>query len=118
MKDQNKKAKEIESEENPIDNRIAAVRDLIFGENIQQYDQDFKDVYQRIKDLENQTNTNLNALSEDLNSRLDELQKSLESIIDNLRSDMNEKIEELDDAKADRRKLGKALEKIGSMLQE
>ena len=42
-----------------VDNRIAAVRDLIFGENILQYNTEFEDVFSRIKTLENDTQKNV-----------------------------------------------------------
>ncbi len=101
-----------------MDNKLAAVRDLIFGENMQEYSQEFDDVYNKIKKLKEETSTNLTDTTNKLERRIDELQASLERSIEDLTSDMNQKLEELDDAKADRAKLGKALEKIGQMLQE
>lgn len=40
-----------ESNSNQVDSRIAAVRDLIFGENIQQYNTEFSDLYKKIENL-------------------------------------------------------------------
>lgn len=123
-----------------VDSRIAAVRDLIFGENIQQYDSEFSDIYEKIKQLKESTKNNLsdavnnldNQLTEQKSSSADELSKAishlenkladLESLMDHkiqdLQDDLDKKLADLDDEKTDRRKLGKALEKIAMMLQE
>jgi len=101
-----------------IDSRIEAVRDLIFGENIKQYDSDFEDVYAKIDSLKNDTNKNLNNAIENLENKLSDLETLLENKIQDLTDDVEKRIADLDDEKADRRKLGKALEKIALMLQE
>lgn len=104
--------------QNAVESKIAAVRDLIFGENMQEYSQEFDDVYAKLKKQKEETAENLANTTERLENRINELQASLERSIEDLTSDMNQKLEELDDAKADRRKLGVALEKIAQMLQQ
>ena len=42
-----------------IDVRIAAVRDLIFGEYIEQYDPELAGIYDELKVLEDKINKNL-----------------------------------------------------------
>ncbi|MEN8704070.1 MAG: hypothetical protein ABF311_06785 [Polaribacter sp.] len=101
-----------------IDTRIAAVRDLIFGENIQQYNTEFEDVYERIKTLEVTSKQNLTNTVIALESKLSDLENLMDHKFQELNSDLDRKITELDDEKTDRRKLGKALEKIALMLQE
>ena len=101
----------------PVDSRIAAVRDLIFGENMQQYDQDFNEVSNQIAELRKATDKNLESLASSLQNKIDALQKATEVSIEKLTTDIDKKLERLDDAKADRKKLGKALEKIALMLQ-
>jgi predicted transcriptional regulator len=104
--------------QNAVDSKIAAVRELIFGENMQEYSQEFDDVYSKLKKQKEETADNLADTTAKLENRINELQASLERSIEDLTSDMNQKLEELDDAKADRRKLGQALEKIAQMLQQ
>ncbi|QTE22905.1 hypothetical protein [Polaribacter cellanae] len=101
-----------------VDSRIAAVRDLIFGENIQQYNTEFADVYDRIKVLQNETQKNLNDSVTDLENKLADLESLMEHKFQDLNNDLDKRLADLDDEKADRRKLGKALEKIALMLQE
>ncbi len=101
-----------------IDNRIAAVRDLIFGENIQQYNSEFADVYKRIDELEQLSNQKLSESVSTLENKLAELESLMERKILDLTNDFEKRLADLNDKKADRRKLGKALEKIALMLQE
>ncbi|KOY52938.1 hypothetical protein [Polaribacter dokdonensis] len=101
-----------------IDTRIAAVRDLIFGENIQQYNSEFEDVYNRIKSLEEASQKSLADSVASIESKLADLESLVDHKFQDLNDDLDKKLADIDDEKADRRKLGKALEKIALMLQE
>ncbi|WP_397446172.1 hypothetical protein [Polaribacter sp. R77954] len=101
-----------------VDSRIAAVRDLIFGENIQQYNSEFADVYNKIESLKNSTNKNLTEAVTNLENKLADLESLVDHKFQDLNDDLDKRLADLDDEKADRRKLGKALEKIALMLQE
>lgn len=101
-----------------VDSRIAAVRDLIFGENIQQYNTEFADVYDKLKALENQTRSNLAESVIQLENKLADLESLMDHKFQDLSEDLDKRLADLDDEKADRKKLGKALEKIALMLQE
>ncbi|TVZ57083.1 hypothetical protein OD91_2389 [Lutibacter sp. Hel_I_33_5] len=102
---------------NSVDSRIAAVRDLIFSENIQQYDEQFNDVNSKIEALRKETESNLHQTTQSIEKKLADLQNLMESRFDALTKDLDKRLEKLDDTKADRRKLGKALEKIALTLQ-
>ena len=117
MANKNNQNKEPEAKQQ-VDSRIAAVRDLIFGENIQQYNTEFADVYDKIKALKEETSQNLNEAVADIESKLADLERLMDDKFQDLNSDMDKRLAELDDAKADRVKLGRALEKIALMLQE
>lgn len=101
-----------------VDSRIAAVRDLIFGENIQQYNSEFEDVFNKIKALQNETQKNLGDSVTNLENKLADLESLMDHKFQDLNEDLEKKLADLDDEKADRKKLGKALEKIALMLQE
>jgi uncharacterized protein YukE len=102
----------------PTESRIAAVRDLIFGENIQQYNSEFADVYDKIKTLQEESSKNLSEAVGEIESNLADLERLMDNKFQDLNSDLDKRLADLDDAKADRVKLGKALEKIALMLQE
>ena len=98
------------------DGRLAAVRDLIFGENILQYNSEFEDVFNKIKILENETQKNLENAVVTLERKVSDLEGLMDHKFQDLNEDLDKKLNELDDEKADRKKLGKALEKIALML--
>jgi len=98
--------------------RIAAVRELIFGENMQQYSSEFADVYDKIKSLKENTDKNLSESVTNLENKLSDLESLMDHKFQDLNDDLDKRLADLDDEKADRRKLGKALEKIALMLQE
>lgn len=101
-----------------IDSRIAAVRDLIFGENIQQYDSEFADVYEKIKALQDESRRGLAEAVTNIENKLADLESLVDHKFQDLQDDLDKRLADLDDEKTDRRKLGKALEKIALMLQE
>lgn len=101
-----------------VDSRIAAVRDLIFGENIQQYDSEFSDVYDKINALKEETKKNLAESVTNIENKLADLESLVDHKFQDLNDDLDKRLADLDNEKADRRKLGKALEKIAQMLQE
>lgn len=106
------------AESHQEDSRIAAVRDLIFGENIQQYNKEFADVYEKIKVLDTETKRSLEASVTHLENKLADLESLIDHKFQDLNEDLDKRLADLDDEKADRKKLGKALEKIALMLQE
>ncbi|MFK8061278.1 MAG: hypothetical protein AB8B78_14470 [Polaribacter sp.] len=98
--------------------RIAEVRELIFGENMKEYNSEFADVYSKIKSLKESTDKNLNEAVTSLENKLSDLESLMDHKFQDLNDDLDKRLADLDDEKTDRRKLGKALEKIAQMLQE
>lgn len=108
----------VEGNNQQVDSRIAAVRDLIFGENIQQYNTEFDDVYSKIKSLKEETENNLSESVTNIERKLADLESLMDNKFQDLNEDLERRLADLDDEKTDRKKLGKALEKIALMLQE
>ena len=113
-----KKSENQNAANSPEIDRIEAVRNLIFGENIQQYNNEFADVYEKIKGLEDDAKQSLAATVSNLENKLADLESLMDHKFQELNDDVDKRLADLDDEKADRRKLGKALEKIALMLQE
>jgi len=111
--DQNKDATAQQSS----DSKIAAVRNLIFGENIEQYNSEFAYVNEKIKALREESSKNLAETVQDIESNLADLEGLTDTKFQDLNSDLNKRPADLDDVKADRVKLGMALEKIVLMLR-
>ncbi|RNL84966.1 fructose 1,6-bisphosphatase [Sinomicrobium pectinilyticum] len=98
--------------------KIEAIRNLIFGENIQEYNSEFeslkKDILQKRKELQGlieDTRTELmqtiDNLGTDVNIRITELENSLQ-----------EKADTLDQNKVDKSTLGKLLIQIGEKIKD
>ena len=98
--------------------RLEAIKNLIFGENIVQIDQDFQVlkslIEQRKEELENyievtrkELTQNIDNLATDLNIRLTDLEHSI-----------NEKSEELNHKKVDRNLLGTLLVSLGEKIMK
>ena len=104
--------------EQPLDSssKIEAIKNLIFGENIEQYDSEFdtlkKDLDKKKKQLEdyidevrNELMQSIDSLSTDVNIRITDLEDSL-----------NAKAEQIAEDKMDRRELGKILISLGEKI--
>ncbi len=98
--------------------KIDAIKQLIFGENMQAYDSEFESVK---KDLLNK--------KKELESLIDEVRSELIQSIDNLSTDVNIRITELEDSigtkidkldhkKADRKLLGELFTKLGEKISQ
>lgn len=98
--------------------KIEAIKNLIFGENIAEYNDEFdaikKDLDNKkaaLEDLISSTSIELNKaidnLSTDLNIRITELEDTLEA-----------KTSELNEQKVDRKLLGNLLVKLGNKISE
>jgi gas vesicle protein len=96
--------------------KIEAIKNLIFGENIEQYDSEFdtlkKDLDKKKKILEdyidevrNELMQSIDSLSTDVNIRITDLEDAL-----------NAKAETLTEQKVDRKELGKLLINLGEKI--
>ena len=75
-----------ESISNQVHSRIAAVRDLIFGENIQQYNTEFSDLYKKIENLQEETRKSLSDSVINLENKLADLESMKFRYYKNFRS--------------------------------
>lgn len=131
MKDMEDKKKE--SKENPqepqaqtpppakgpaVDPQIDAIREIIFGQNIRQYNEQFDHI-----------NVEIDKLRVELMEKLMQTRGELENMISDLREDTTQKllalrehtdaeVARLDEAKADRRLLGTLLVEIGEKIRK
>lgn len=112
------KTKPIQAPEDNNASKIEAIKNLIFGENIAEYNTEFEaikaDINKKkaaIEDLIDSTRAELNKaidnLGTDLNIRITELEDSVENKLDNL-----------DENKVDRKLLGDLLIKLGHKISE
>ena len=111
-----KKTEDSVNEQAESASKIEAIKNLIFGENIIQYDSEFQTLKQ---DLENK--------KKQLENYIDEVRNELMQSIDSLSTDVNIRITDLEDAintktdalsekKVDRKELGKLLVSLGEKI--
>jgi len=102
--------------------KMDALKDLIFGEEYaairESLEQLAVETDQRFNDLSQTISERIDTLEQNINHKIDTLSQELNERINKLEANTNKAIEKLDDKKADRLKLGRALEKIGKSLQE
>lgn len=107
-----------EKEKSPMDSssKIEAIKNLIFGENIQQYDSEFETLKNEIDkkkallenyidEVRNELMQSIDSLSTDVNIRITDLEDSLQA-----------KTDALADEKVDRKELGKLLISLGEKI--
>ena len=111
------------------DPKIEAVKQLIFGENMQQYDSEFNEIKALIKKTRTEIESEVNDTREALNKLINQTKDALTNEIGDLRSDMNKKmtqlradmdesVADLDNRKLNRKLLGALLQEMGKQISE
>lgn len=128
-----KKVQEEAEEQKPAgfatDPKIEAVKQLIFGENMQQYDSEFNEIKALIKKTRTEIEEELNDTRDALNKLINQTKDTLSTEVSDLRSDMNKKVmqlrgdmdesvADLDERKVNRKLLGTMLQEIGKQIAE
>lgn len=113
----NTESQQLDSTHAESNSKLDAIRNLIFGENIQQYDSEFdllkKDILakrQELHDLVEETR-------EELNKAVDNISTDLNIRISDLESKMQEDLEDINAAKVDRNMLGDALISLAEKIK-
>jgi|GEM_PF-816594 len=125
----NKKETDLELEENNIedqgkvveetsDPRIDAIKDIIFGENIKEYNAEFRKIKEYIEEQKAILETAIDSLRSDMDKLLEEVRNDFDDSVKSLKDRTLEEMNNLDDAKTNRATLGSMLEDIGKKLQE
>ena len=111
------------------DPKIEAVKQLIFGENMQQYDSEFNEVRATIKKTKQELVNEIDETRTALTDLINETRESLNKAVSDLRNDMNKKtsqlradlddsVADLDERKVNRKLLGELLQMMGKQIAE
>ncbi|MBL4709037.1 MAG: hypothetical protein JKY48_11440 [Flavobacteriales bacterium] len=103
--------------ENVNDTKMDAIKQLIFGENMVEYDQRFQKMMEKLEDTHRLLEEKIEQLDHTLNATIVDLNSEFESKRLKLEDDFNIAFDKLDNKKTDRKALGKMLETIGTKLQ-
>ncbi|MCJ8292390.1 MAG: hypothetical protein HRT58_20775 [Crocinitomicaceae bacterium] len=107
------KEKVEETQEERDISKIQAVKELIFGPDIQTFEDQFKALNERLDDLQNQ----LIDESNERESSVHDLEKKTDNNLSKLEDQVQKELDRLKDKKTDRAVLGKLLIQIGEKLQ-
>lgn len=96
--------------------QIDAIRNIIFGQNMQDYDRRFKDLNddlkQNVQDLDEKLEQTKNYLLEEMRQMEDRLSKQLQQLNDKL----IEESDRLEDKKLNRKQLGELLIQLANQI--
>lgn len=98
--------------------KIEAIKNLIFGENIQEYNSEFDTIKQDILDKKKEIENLIEEVRSELIQNIDNLSTDLNIRITELEASLQEKTANLDEAKVDRRLLGDLLVNLGKKISE
>lgn len=99
------------------DPKIEAIKDIIFGDTIEDIEQEFRDIQALIQQHKTATEQQLSTLKSNVDQMVKELRKDLDKNIVTLKEEMTQKFGQLQHNSTDRSTLGKMLEDIGKKLQ-
>lgn len=105
---------------NPLESaqRLEAIKNLIFGENIQQIDLEFQSIKNHIEKRKEELENFIEDTRKELNATIDNLATDLNIRITDLENSMNDKTEELNHKKVDRNLLGTLLVSLGEKIMK
>lgn len=98
--------------------KIDAIKQLIFGENMQAYDTEFEAVKQDILSKKQELENLVDEIRTELLQNIDNLSTDINIRITELENTLNDKAEALDEKKLDRKLLGDLLVNLGEKISK
>jgi flagellar biosynthesis component FlhA len=96
--------------------KIEAIKNLIFGENIQEYNSEFDSIKNDILAKKKALETLIEEVRSELIQNIDNLSTDLNIRITELESNIENKLDDMDEKKVDRRHLGLLLVSLGEKI--
>ncbi|SNT34301.1 hypothetical protein SAMN05421640_3410 [Ekhidna lutea] len=97
--------------------KLNAVRDLLFGQNVQEYRSEFDELRNLINDNRDKSEKESSDMKSEIFDRLDKLEEKLNSKLDDTNKSINDRLDQLSDAKADRKKMATILHELANKLE-
>ncbi len=98
--------------------KIEAIKNLIFGENIQAYDSEFDSLKKEITEKRDELKDFVDETRKELNDLIDNLSTDLNIRITELETTIADRAEDLNTKKVDKKILGQLLVKLGNQISE
>jgi hypothetical protein len=118
MKAQEKPETEVTGEARQPDSKIDAIKELIFGENIQAYNSEFEAVKADILAKKQELQDLISTVESELLQHIDTLQTDINIRVTDLETHLNAKLDDLDAKKAGRKMLSELFIKLGQNIAE
>ncbi len=109
------KTKKVENGQ--VDAKIDAIKNLLFGENIQEYAAEFERIQQQIEQQRAQQDAQLKNLKDETRQQIAAMQEQFTSQLAAMQKEFAQQLERLNAAKADRNTLGDMLIELGKHLK-
>lgn len=117
MKEKDSEEQISENNSGVNDNRLEAVRDLLFGPNDQEYRQEFKDIKDQVSKNKSDFEQKSESLKEDIIDRLEKLEKKITENVNSVQADLSKQIDGLNSDKVDRKQLAQLLQTLAKELE-
>lgn len=98
--------------------KIEAIKNLIFGENIAEYNDEFETIKKDIAEKKAVLEDLINSTSQELNKAIDNLSTDINIRITELEDNLDQKVTNLDEQKVGKTQLGDLLIKLGTKISE
>ncbi len=105
------------AQEDPT-SKIEAIKNLIFGENIQEYNSEFETIKQEILQKKKELTKLVEEVRSELMQNVDNLSTDLNIRITELENSLNDKADDLNHTKVDRELLGDLLINLGEKIRK
>lgn len=102
---------------NDSNSKIEAIKNLIFGENIEQYNSEFEELKADLLKKREELNHLIDETREELSKSIDSLSTDLNIRISDLESKLEERLDTIEDEKTTRSVLGDALIELGKNIK-
>jgi len=96
--------------------KIEVIKNLIFGENIAEYNSEFETLKKEIDEKRNELKNYIDETREELMSSIDNLSTDVNIRITDLENNLEDKADKLDEQKVDRKLLGDLLISLGEKI--
>lgn len=98
--------------------RIDAIKTLIFGENMEEYEKKFHELFAKIEEFHAEFEDRMLKTKKKMIQDVNLLTKKIDNRAAEMEMDFAKKMAKLDDDKSDRRSLSKMLKEIAAKLEE
>lgn len=97
--------------------KLNEIRDLLFGQNVQEYRSEFEELKGVIQENRDQSDQSLTEFKTDVLERLEKLEHKLSGTLTSSSQSFSERLDELNENKVDRKTVASILHQLASQLE-